>query len=72
MVHRSHLVSCTCSDGVIPSSSVISRHNVHRNNIIKVAMHTNTSILDLMKMPLNLLTAIIEDLNQIMRERNGG
>jgi hypothetical protein len=35
-------------------------------------MHTNTSIADLMKMPLNLVNAIIEDLNQIIKERSEG
>ena len=40
-----------------------------RYNMVKVAMHTNTSIADLMKMPINLLTAIIDDLNTILKER---
>ncbi len=59
---------CVIGDGVKPSSHIIATHNRHRFNIIKVAMHTNTPISELMKMPISLLTAIIEDLNQILSE----
>lgn len=38
-----------------------------RSNIIKVAKHTYTPMTDLMKMPISLLSAIIDDLNEMLK-----
>lgn len=70
IAYRSHLISCTTNEGIVPSSALIGRHNRLRSNIVKVSMHTNTPMGELMKMPISLLTAIIEDLNEIIKERN--
>ncbi len=58
------------SEGVIPSGNLVERHNRMRSNMVKVSMHTNTPINELMKMPINLLTSIIDDLNEIIKDRN--
>ena len=70
MAYRSHLINCTTTEGIVPASSLISRHNRLRSNIVKVSMHTNTPIGELMKMPISLLAAIIEDLNEIIKDKN--
>ena len=59
------------SDGRHPSRGIVIKHNRMRMEMVKVAKITNTPLTALMTMPINLLNAIIDDINEIQKAAEG-